>query len=78
LRIHSINNHQTQTLGWWQGEPNDRSLLTGVWYSCLLWGSAIAWQIQEWMLTVIHWMEHKVSNEGAREIPRELKRTESS
>ena len=25
------------------------------------------------MLTVIHWKEHKVPNEGAREIPRELK-----
>ena len=30
-------------------------------------GSAGAWQIQEWMLTGIHWMEHRVSNEGARE-----------
>jgi hypothetical protein len=29
------------------------------------------------MLTVIHWMEHKVPNEGAREIPRELKGSEA-
>jgi hypothetical protein len=29
------------------------------------------------MLTVIHWREQKVPNEGAREIPRELKGTES-
>jgi hypothetical protein len=29
------------------------------------------------MLIAIHWMEHKVSNEGAREIPRELKRSEA-
>jgi hypothetical protein len=29
------------------------------------------------MLTVIHWTEHKVPNEGAREIPRELKGSEA-
>jgi hypothetical protein len=29
------------------------------------------------MLTVIYWTEHKVLNEGAREIPRELKGTEA-
>jgi hypothetical protein len=29
------------------------------------------------MFTVIHWTEHKVFNEGAREIPRELKETEN-
>jgi hypothetical protein len=33
--------------------------------------------MQKWMLTVIHWMEHKVPNEGAREIPRELKESEA-
>jgi hypothetical protein len=27
----------------------------------------VAWQIQKWMLTVIYWMEHRASNEGARE-----------
>jgi hypothetical protein len=43
-------------------------LLTGPWYSCLLKGSSSAWQIQKWMLSVIHWMEHKVLNEEAREI----------
>ena len=42
-------------------------LLTGAWYSCLLWGSASAWQIQKWMLTVIHWTEHRVPSVGARE-----------
>ena len=26
-----------------------------------------AWQIQKWMLIAIHWMEHRVSNEAARE-----------
>ena len=29
------------------------------------------------MLTVIHWMQQKVPNEEAREIPRELKGTEA-
>jgi hypothetical protein len=29
------------------------------------------------MLTVIHWTEHQVPNEGAREIPRQLKETEA-
>jgi hypothetical protein len=42
------------------------SLLTGAWYSCLLWGSASPWQIQKWMLTDIHWAEYKVPSEGAR------------
>jgi hypothetical protein len=27
------------------------------------------------MLIIIHWEEHRVPNEGAREIPRELKRS---
>jgi hypothetical protein len=35
------------------------------------------WQIQKWMLTITHWMEYKVPNEGAREITRELKGTEA-
>ena len=35
--------------------------------SSLLRGSASAWQTQKWMLTAIHWAEHRVSNEGARE-----------
>jgi hypothetical protein len=43
-------------------------LLTGAWFSCLLWGAASAWQILKWMLTAIHWREHTVPNEGAREI----------
>ena len=45
----------------------NKSLLTGDWYSCLLRGSANAWQIQKWMFTVIHWTEHRVPNEGGRE-----------
>ena len=45
----------------------NKSLLTGAWYSCLLSGSASAWQIQKWMLTVIHWTKYKVPKEGARE-----------
>jgi hypothetical protein len=42
-------------------------LLTGSWYSYVLWGYAIAWQIPKWMLTVIYWMEHRAPNVGARE-----------
>ena len=45
----------------------NKSLLTGAWSSCLLRGSASAWQIQKWILIGIHWMEHRVLNEGARE-----------
>jgi hypothetical protein len=32
-------------------------LLSGPWYSYLLWGYASAWQIHKWILTVIYWME---------------------
>ena len=49
----------------------NKSLLTGAWYSCLLRGSASAWQIQKWMLTFIHWTEHTLPNEGARESTQE-------
>jgi hypothetical protein len=42
-------------------------LLTGPWYSSLLWGYASTWQIQKWMLTVTYWMEHRAPIEGARE-----------
>ena len=45
----------------------NKCLLTGVWYSCSLRNSASAWKIQKWMLTIIHWIEHRVPNEGARE-----------
>ena len=45
-----------------------KSLLTGARYSCLLRAFASAWQIQKWMLTIIHWTEHKVPSEEAREI----------
>jgi hypothetical protein len=33
----------------------------------LLRGSACAGLIQKWMLTIIHWTEHRIPNEGARE-----------
>ena len=46
----------------------NKSLMTVAWYSCPLWGSASA--IQKWMLTIIHWTDHKVLNEGARESTR--------
>jgi hypothetical protein len=46
---------------------DDIKFILGTWYSCLLKSSASAWQLQKWMLTVIHWIEHKVPNEGARE-----------
>jgi hypothetical protein len=45
----------------------NKNLLTGAWYNCLLRAFASAWQIQKWMLTTTHWMEHKVPNEEARE-----------
>ena len=45
----------------------NKSLLTGGWYNCLLRGSISAWQIQKWVLTVIHWTVHRVPNEGVRE-----------
>jgi hypothetical protein len=45
----------------------NKSLLTGAWYSCLPRGSSSAWQIQNWMLTDIHWMEYRVPNKGASE-----------
>jgi hypothetical protein len=43
----------------------NKCLVTGAWYSCLLRGSASAWQIQKRMLIAIHWT--RVPNEGARE-----------
>jgi hypothetical protein len=45
----------------------NKSLLTGVLYSCLLGGSANAWQIKRQVLSVIHWKEHRAPNEGSRE-----------
>jgi hypothetical protein len=44
----------------------NKCLLTGAWYSCLLRDSASAWHIQKWMLTAIHWTEHRVPNEKVR------------
>jgi hypothetical protein len=45
----------------------NKILPIGALYSCLLRGSASAWQIQKWMFTVIHWTEHRVPNEETRE-----------
>jgi hypothetical protein len=45
----------------------NKNLLTEAWYSCLLWGSVSSWQILKWMPTDIHWMEHRVPNEGDSE-----------
>jgi hypothetical protein len=45
----------------------NKCLLTGAWYSYLLRGSVSAWQIQKWVLTAIHWTEHRVPNGGGRE-----------
>ena len=36
-------------------------------------GYASAWQIQKHMLTVIYWMEHRATNDGARESTQEAK-----
>jgi hypothetical protein len=41
-------------------------LLTGPWYSCLMWGYASAWQIQKWMFRVMYCMEHRSPKEGSR------------
>ena len=45
----------------------NKTFLTGAWYSCPLRGSANAWQTHKWLLIVIHWTEHRVPSEGARE-----------
>jgi hypothetical protein len=52
----------------------NKCLLTGAWYSCLLRGSASAWQIQKWMLTAIYWTEHRVPTEVARKRTQGIKR----
>ena len=62
LGIHPINNHQTQTLGRCQQELADRSLIQ---LSPVMLCQCLA--VQKWMLTVIHWTEHKVPSEEARE-----------
>jgi hypothetical protein len=48
-------------------------LLTGPWYSSLLWGYVSACQIQKWMLTVIYCMEHRAPNKELKKVPKELK-----
>jgi hypothetical protein len=44
-----------------------KCMLTGAWYSCLLRGSARAWQIQRQMVAANHWTEHRVPNGAVRE-----------
>jgi len=44
-----------------------KCMLTGAWYSCLLRGSARAWQIQRQVLTANQWTENWVPNGGVRE-----------
>jgi hypothetical protein len=50
-----------------------KCLLTGALYSCLLRGSARAWQIQMHILTSNHWTEQEDPNGGVREWTEELK-----
>jgi len=45
----------------------NQCLLAEAWNSCLLRGSASAWQIQRWMVSANHWTEHRFLNGGARE-----------
>jgi len=44
-----------------------KCMLTGAWYSCLLRGSARAWQIQRQMLAANYWTENGVPIGGIRE-----------
>ena len=44
-----------------------KCFLIGARYSCFLRPSGSAWQIQKWMLTSIHWTEHRVPSRGSRE-----------
>ena len=52
-----IQSPNTDTIG-----DAKEPVLTGAWYSCLLRGSARAWQIQKWMLTANHWTDHRALN----------------
>ena len=54
-----------------QADICSRALITL--YSCLLRGSASAWQIQKCMLTIIHWTEHKVPMKELEKVLKELK-----
>jgi hypothetical protein len=51
-----------------------KCMLTGAWYSCLLRGSARAWQIHRQMLTANHWTEYGVPNGRVREKTKGSKR----
>jgi len=44
-----------------------KSMLTGAWYSCLLRGSARAWQIHRWMFAATHWTENEFPIVGVKE-----------
>ena len=46
---------------------DNKYLLTGAWYRCLLRGSASTWQIQRWVLSANHGTEYK---EELRKYPR--------
>ena len=43
-------------------------MLIGASYSCVLRGSARAWQIQRWMLTANHVTENRIPNGGVKEM----------
>ena len=40
----------------------NKCMLTGGWYSSLLWDSTRAWHIQSQMFAASHWTEHRVPN----------------
>jgi hypothetical protein len=42
-------------------------------YSYLLTGFASARPVQKWMITVVHWMEHRSSMKELEKVPMELK-----
>jgi hypothetical protein len=51
----------------------NKILLTGPWYSGLLWGYASTWQIKTWMLTVSYWVEHRSPMEELEKVSKEQK-----
>ena len=53
----------------WQQDFADRSLIS----LSPERHSASAWQIQKWILTVIHWTEHRVPMKELEKLPKELK-----
>jgi hypothetical protein len=55
----------------------NKSLMTGAWYSCVLRAFVSAWQIQKWMLTIIHWMKQGSPMKELEKVPKELKESEA-